>query len=143
MGRVLAIDNGSRRIGIALSDPLRIIAQSFRTVYRNQRDPERAVCEIAEIVSENDVDEIVIGAPNRTDGKCGESLRLAEELGALLYEKTGIQPKYLDERYTTVIASRYLIETGASREKRKAVIDQMAAQVILREYLDNLRSSEN
>ena len=59
--------------------------------------------------------------------------------GTLFFEKTGISPIYADERYTTVIASRILIETGVSGKDRKSVIDQMAAQIILREYLDNHR----
>lgn len=141
MGRAMAIDYGSRRIGIALSDPLRIIAQAYETVYWNGRSVDRALERIALIISENEVEDIILGSPRRTDGAVSESQRAAEEFGELIFQKTGLSPIYADERYTSVIASRYLDETGVSCRDRKSVIDQMAAQIILREYLDKHRPS--
>lgn len=139
MGRVMAIDYGSRRIGVALSDPLRIIAQPYETLYWNGKNPERVLDRLLRIIEENDVDDVILGSPRRTDGVVGASQQAAELFGSLFFEKTGLSPIYADERYTTVIASRYLIETGVSGRDRKSIIDQMAAQIILREYLDNHR----
>jgi len=139
MGRAMAIDYGSRRIGVALSDPLCVIAQPFETLYWNGKNPERVLERLSGIIEENDVDVVILGSPRRTDGVISESQKAAVLFGTLFFEKTGISPIYADERYTTVIASRILIETGVSGKDRKSVIDQMAAQIILREYLDNHR----
>jgi putative Holliday junction resolvase len=139
MGRAMAIDYGSRRVGVALSDPLRIIAQPFETLYWNGKNPERILERLSKIIEENNVEEVLLGSPRRTDGVVSASQQAAEMFGTLFFEKTGIAPIYVDERYTTVIASRYLIETGVQGKDRKNIIDQMAAQIILREYLDNHR----
>lgn len=136
----MAIDFGTRRIGIALSDPLRMIANGFETVSWNGIDATYAIDRISQIVIDKDVDEIVIGSPVRTDCGVSSSKQKAENFGELLSQKTGIAPVYRDERYTTVIASRYMNEIGIAGQDRKKIVDQLAAQIILREYLEIHRS---
>lgn len=138
----MAIDYGTRRIGIALSDPLRIIAQAYETINWNGKNIDYALDRISQIIEKNDIEEILIGSPRRTDGAVSISQQAAERFGALLFEKTDISPVFVDERYTTVIASNYMRETGVSGKDRKKIVDQMAAQIILREYLDKHRPDE-
>ncbi len=139
MGRVMAIDFGTRRIGIALSDVLRLTAHGYETVSWNGVDSNYAIDRIVEIIRDKEVSEIVIGKPKRTDLQVSESQRKAEAFGELLSQASGINPVYLDERYTTVIASRYLQDTGVSGKDRKKVVDQVAAEIILREHLETHR----
>lgn len=139
-GRVMGIDFGMRHIGVALSDILRITASGYETVNWNGVDPEKAVLRIAEIVKTMDVKEIVMGKPSKTDGTMSESERKAYIFGEMIEEQTGIKPVFKDERYTTVIASRMLHENNMKAQKQKKIIDQVAAEIILREYLEQHRS---
>ena len=139
MKRIMGVDFGTRRVGIALSDVLRMTASGFETINWNGEDSAFLLNRMAEIVREKDVDEIVFGLPKRTDNAESESARKARDLGSALAEITGLEPVYLDERYTTVIASRFLRETGVKRDKKKQVIDQVAAEIILSEYLERKR----
>ena len=137
-GRVMGIDFGTRHIGLALSDESRILARGFETVNWNGEDPEWALNRICEIIKEMEVNAIVIGRPARTDGTRSETEEKAEVFGAKLKEACGIEPVYKDERFTTVIASRYLHDCNIKAKKQKKVIDQVAAEIILQEYLDML-----
>ena len=139
MSRVMGIDYGSRHIGIALSDELRITASGYETVNWNGEDDEWALNRIAEIVKEKNVGVIVLGKPRRTDGGQSETEVKANAFGEKLEELTGIAPILKDERYTTVIASRYLHEQNIKAKKQKKVIDQEAAAIIVREYLEQQR----
>jgi putative Holliday junction resolvase len=139
MGRVMAIDFGTRRVGIALSDVLRLTAHGFETVSWNGKDVRFVLDRISTIIVEKDVTEVVIGLPRRTDGAASESQNMAQAFGLDLASLTGIEPFYQDERYTTVIASRYLRETNVSGRSKKNVVDQVAAEIILREYLESRR----
>lgn len=138
-GRVMGIDFGTRHIGIALSDEMRIIASGFETVNWNGEDDSWALNRICEIIKEKNVVEIVLGKPSRTDGTESESERKAKAFGDKLASLSGIEPVYRDERFTTVIASQYLHETNMKAKKQKKIIDQVAAEVILREYLEQNR----
>ena len=140
MSRVMAIDFGMRRIGVAISDPLRIMAQGLETINWNGVDSEYAIDRLAEIVKEKEITEIVLGKPSRTDGSVSESEEKAVLFGKLLEEKVGIRPVLRDERYTTVIASQFLRQTGVSGKNKKKVVDQVAAEIILQEYLDISRT---
>ncbi len=139
MGRVLGIDFGTRRVGIALSDQLRIAAHGFETISWNGDDDTFVLSRIAAIISEKEVDAIVIGKPQRTDGSESESQRKAMKFGEKLSELTGLIPVYRDERFTTVMASRYLSESGVSDRNKRKVVDQVAAEIILTEYLESHR----
>ncbi len=138
-GRVMAIDFGTRHIGVALSDELRIIASGFETVNWNGEDDSWAVNRIAEIVKEKNVAEILLGKPSKCNGEESESERKAKLFGDKVEEATGIKPILKDERYTTVIAAQMLHANNIKAKKQKKVIDQMAAEVILREYLEQQR----
>ena len=132
----MAIDFGMRRIGVAVSDPLRIMASGLETINWNGVDSDYAIDRLAEIVNEMEITEIVLGRPSRTDGTVSESEEKAVLFGKLLEEKVGIKPSFRDERYTTVIASRFLRSAGVSGKNKKKVVDQVAAEIILQEYLD-------
>ena len=136
----MAIDFGMRRIGVAVSDPLRIMASGLETINWNGIDSEYAINRLAEIVKEMEISEIVLGRPSRTDGTVSESEEKAVLFGQLLEEKVGIKPVFRDERYTTVIASQFLRSTGVSGKNKKKVVDQVAAEIILQEYLDISRT---
>ena len=134
MSRVMAIDFGMRRIGVAVSDPLRIMASGLETINWNGVDSDYAIDRLAQIVKEMEISEI------RTDGTVSESEEKAVLFGQLLEEKVGIKPVFRDERYTTVIASQFLRSTGVSGKNKKKVVDQVAAEIILQEYLDISRA---
>ena len=138
-GRIMGIDFGMRHIGVAMSDVLRITAQGYETVNWNGIDAERPALRIAEIIKENNVTEIVMGKPSKTDGSVSESELKAKLFGELIERETGIKPVFRDERYTTVIASRMLHENNMKAKKQKKIIDQVAAEIILREYLEQKR----
>ena len=103
MSRVMAIDFGMRRIGVALSDPLRMVASGYETVNWNGVDHEYALERISQIVKEKEVTEIVMGKPSRTDGTQSETEEKAIRFSSMIEEKTGIKPVFRDERFTTVI----------------------------------------
>ncbi len=134
-GRVMGIDFGMRHIGVALSDELRVIAKGFETINWNGVDDTWALNRIVEIINEKNVKEIVLGQPRRTDGGESESERKANAFADKLRELTDIPIHLRDERFTTVIASRYLHEANMNAKKQKKVIDQVAAEIILQEFL--------
>jgi putative holliday junction resolvase len=141
-GKWLGIDYGDARMGIAVSDPMGIIARGLETLRWNGRDLNRVLERIACLVRELGICGLVIGIPRRTDGKVGESENKARSLAAALAEATGLQPVLLDERYTTVIASRLLRDAGQKPSRRRDVIDQVAAEIILQEYLESRRQAD-
>lgn len=132
--RILAIDFGSRRHGIAISDPLGIIAQPLKSMQRTVmlNDIDR----IKDMIVENHVGRIVIGLPLNMDGT---PAALADEITAfaeMLKEKTGIPVDTWEERLSTLEAERMLISADVSRKKRKHVVDKLAATLILQSYMD-------
>ncbi|HAL74882.1 MAG TPA: Holliday junction resolvase RuvX [Clostridiales bacterium] len=140
-GKWIGIDYGDARIGIAVSDPMGVLARGLETIRWNGRDSAWALDRICIIVQEQQAVGIVIGVPRRTDGKPGPSEDKARSLAAELQSRTGIEPVLRDERYTTVLASRIMRETGIRADRRNAVIDQIAAEIILQEYLESRRKS--
>ncbi len=136
MGRTLALDVGSRTIGIAVSDPLGVIAQPVETWSRVGR--RRDVEHVAGVAREREVERIVVGLPIRTDGGEGpeaeEARRIADGLLGVL---EGVEVVFQDERFTTAQAERALIQADVRRRKRKQVIDQVAAVLILQAWLDS------
>ena len=138
-GRWMGIDFGMKHIGVALSDELWITASGFETVNWNGKDDSWAVNRIGDIVKEKNVSGIVLGKPSRTDGTVSHTEEAALEFGKKLEELTGIKPVLKDERYTTVLASRFMQDVGRSAKKQRPVIDQVAAEIILSDYLETLR----
>jgi len=138
-GRVMGIDFGMRHIGVALSDELWITASGFETVNWNGVDDTKALERIAQIASEKNVSVIVLGKPSKTDGTVSESEMKAIAFGEKLRELTGLEPVLKDERFTTVIASRMLHDVNIKAKKQKKIIDQVAAEIIVSEYLEQHR----
>ena len=136
-GRVLALDIGTVRIGAAISDSLGIIAQGLG-VWNAQNDEWRK--NFDEAVKTYDPKIVVAGLPLRTDGKDSESaLRVSGIIQQLRTEYPGIEFVFQDERFTTVIAQRTLIEADTSRRKQKKNIDKLAAVIILQDWLESHR----
>ena len=137
MGRILAIDYGEKRIGLALSDPMKITAQPFSVI--EVISFKKAANEIAMIVSEKDVEEIIIGMPYRSDGSEGEMAQRVREFAALLEKRVRVPLRFVDERMTTRAVERILIEGGVKRDKRKKVKDKLSATYLLEGYLESIR----
>ena len=132
--KIIALDIGTVRIGIATSDIMEIIASAYEVYRRKNLDVD--VKYIAELVSKLDAGEIVIGLPLKLDGTEGQSVEMAKSFGEKLSELTNVPIVYQDERLSTVSAQRVLIESGMRREKRKDKVDSIAATFILQTYLD-------
>jgi len=132
--RVLALDVGDRRIGVAVSDPGRVLARSLEVIERDGTG--RYLDRIMSLVEELNVGQVLVGHPILLDGTVGHQARQAEEVASALQER--IEPPVLlwDERLSTVSAERMLIERGERRAKRRQHIDAVAAAVILQSYLD-------
>ncbi len=130
MGRVLALDPGTRRIGVAVSDPLRISAHPLEVI-----EADGSLQRIADLAAEYDPDVIVVGLPVGLDGREGVAAGRARRLGSDVAGRTGRPVVYVDERFTTATAERTMIEAGAKRRARRASIDKVAATIILEQYL--------
>lgn len=135
MPRVLALDVGEKRIGIAVSDALNITAQGLETIER--KDTEGVLNRIRSLVKEYDIAKIIIGMPFNMDGREGFSAKLTHEFTSLLKKEMPISVETIDERLTTAQGERVLLEADVSRKKRKRSIDRIAAQLILQLYLDS------
>jgi len=134
--RIMGIDVGSVRIGVALSDELGLTAQPLTTVEAGA-GLAAAVSRIAELCSEHRVDRLVVGLPLALGGgDRGESSRRARALGDEVAERASVEVVYWDERFTTAEAERVLVTAGVKRAKRRQVVDKMAAALILQGYLD-------
>lgn len=132
-GRVLALDVGERRIGVAVSDPTGTAAQPLRTVPRAPGGQELAV--LAELIQRLDVKEVVVGLPTRTDGREGPEARRVREFVRRLRKLAGVPVLFVDERFTTREAERVLLAADLSRRRRRKVLDHVAAAIILEAYL--------
>jgi putative pre-16S rRNA nuclease len=137
-GRIMALDYGDRRIGIALSDPLRITARPLTTLVRRSQSQDLET--LTGLVREHEVTRIVVGWPLAMDGSRTERVRLTETFMRQVGRATGLPVEKWDERLTTVQAERTLIEGGVRRERRREVIDQVAAVILLQSYLDAARA---
>ena len=132
--RIMSLDLGEVRIGIAVSDIMRIIASGLETYTRRNIDLDTTY--IANLVKEHNVGLIVLGLPINMDGTKGERVEKTYAFAEALKEKVNCQIDYMDERLTTVTAERILIDGNVRRDKRKQVIDKLAATIILQSYLD-------
>ncbi len=126
---------GEQRIGVAVSDTLKIAAQPYRVVAR--RDTPRAIREILDIAREKNVERIIVGMPLGLQGDKGVMARRITEFAVLLAKETDIPTEEWDERYSTRVAERALIEGNVSRRKRRQVRDKTAAALILQNYIDS------
>jgi putative Holliday junction resolvase len=139
VGRVMALDYGDRRIGVALSDPLGITAQPLLTLEHRSRADD--IDRLARLAREHAVLRVVVGLPLGMDGTRGERVRLTELFMERFRKVTGLPVESWDERLTTVQAERALIESDLSRRRRRGVIDQAAAVILLQSWLDARRAA--
>ena len=138
MGRVMALDVGNVRIGVAVSDLMGIIANPLET-YTRKGDITRDVNYIVQLAKAHEVSLFVSGLPLGLNGLENEQTRKTREFVDALTAATDIPVKFMDERFTTLSAERVLIEGNVRRENRKKVIDKVAATIILQNYLDSKR----
>lgn len=134
MARKMGLDLGNVNIGIAFSDPMAMFASGF--VNYRRRSLEQDLRYIADMAKDKGVDTIVVGLPKNMDGTDGERVQFTYDFCAELQKYTSIPIVYQDERLTTVSAEKLLISADVRREKRKKVIDEVAASIILQNYLD-------
>ncbi len=134
---MLGLDVGDRWIGVALSDPLAILASPLTRIERS--DDEAAVKAITALVRQHGVKGVVAGLPYSLDGSVGQQAVRVQEFLRRLADSVGVPVETMDERLSTVTAVQGMIEAGVSREKRKGRVDAAAAAVILQWYLDRLR----
>jgi putative Holliday junction resolvase len=132
--RILAIDPGSRRLGLALSDPSGTVALPLRVLVRRS-EPED-LKELTAVVRENEVELVLMGLPRMMDGSIDVAARSAQMFGAKVSNAVGVPVEYWDERLTTVAAERFLIEQGKRRAQRRQDVDKVAATLLLQGYLD-------
>lgn len=137
--RILALDVGRKRIGIAVSDPLGITAQGLEVLERKNWDKDLA--RLQEIARPYEVQEILVGLPRHMDGRLGEQAEEILALARALGEALGAKVATWDERLSTVEAERLLITADLSRARRRRVVDQVAATLILQAYLDSHQRS--
>ena len=135
LGRVLALDLGKKRIGLAISDGLGITAQGLDTLARINKRTDVAV--LAQLIRERGVTQILMGNPLHMSGRESRQSEWTQEFARDLEKRTGIPVKMWDERLTTVEASRVLRASGIGIEKRKAAVDQLSAVILLQSYLDS------
>jgi putative Holliday junction resolvase len=135
MARILGLDFGTRRCGVAVSDPMHIIASAHEVI---EIDSEKKLLRrIREICAEVEAERIVVGLPFNMDGSEGASATASKAFAEKLAEKIGLPVDMWDERLSTKSAEAALIEAGTRREKRKGLIDKVAAQIMLQHYLDS------
>jgi putative Holliday junction resolvase len=139
VARVLAVDYGEKRIGLAVSDELGITASPLMTLTR--RSDEEAIQQIAQLASKLKVKQIVVGLPRRTDAQEGEMERKVKAFAEKLKQAVSVPVALFDERFTTRIAEQVLLEADLSRRKRKQVRDRLAAVILLQSFLEAQRMS--
>ena len=135
MKRALGIDHGDARIGLAISDDLGMLAHPLETI-KTSETPDPAA-RIAQIVASENIGQIVLGMPRNMDGSYGPASEKVKAFAAKLAEKTECPVKFWDERLTSVAAQKSLHAGGKNTKQSRAVIDQVAAQLILQGWLDS------
>ncbi len=132
--RIMALDYGDVRIGIALTDPTRTIASPHETYTRVSFTKDMEY--LTQLVKDKNVKVIVFGLPLNMDGSSGIRVQKTQEFANALAKRVDAKIEYMDERLTSVGAEKFLLSQDVSRAKRKQVIDKLAAQMILQDYLD-------
>ncbi len=133
MRRILALDVGTVRVGVALSDPLGMTAQPLMVIHRRREDP---FIKVADLVAEYEVERVVVGRPLTLSGEAGLAVESVDAFVEELAKKLEVPIESWDERLTTAQAQRVMITAGVRRDKRKEKIDKVAAALILQSYLE-------
>lgn len=136
--KILGIDMGERRIGLALSDPLGYTAQGLNTI--QIKNPEDVCDKLMDVIKEKKVELLVFGLPKNMNGTLGPQAKKVQEYADKLKQLSGLPVDFEDERLSTVSAEQVLLMADQSRAKRKKAIDRMAAVIILQSYLDRNRN---
>lgn len=135
--RIIGLDVGSKTVGVAVSDPLGLTAQGLEIIPIDEAKGYYGLDRLAELIQHYQVSKIVIGLPKNMNNSEGPRAEASRAFGQLTIEHFGLPVDYQDERLTTVAAERMLVEQAdLSRGKRKKVIDKLAAQLLLQNYLD-------
>ncbi len=137
MGRILAVDFGTKKMGLAMSDPMKITAQPFEVI--EVISLKKTANRIAEIVREYQVEEVILGMPYTSTGEISRTGEDVTAFAEMLKKRINVPVKFIDERMTTMGARRVLDEAGIKRKKHKKVIDKIAATYLLEGYLKSLR----
>ena len=133
--RLMGVDYGDKRVGVALSDLLCIIASPYE-VFENKGEDD-AINHLAELIKTQNVSDVAFGLPLNMDGSEGERAILHKKIGQKLQQVSGATVHFIDERLTSAEAEDLLIEGGLRREERKKIIDKVAAQMILQTYMNS------
>lgn len=137
--RMMGLDFGTKTVGVAVCDPTGLIARGVETIPRREDHMLRATLRrIEELIEEYRIETIVLGYPKNMDDTIGERAKSTEEFARTLARRMGLRVILWDERLTTVAADEILSESGVPRAERKNVIDQVAAEIILQDYLDHV-----
>ena len=139
-GKYLAVDYGDKRTGLADCDPSGMIASGIGTI--SEGGMKKTAIKVAAVARERGVKRIIIGLPKNMDGTEGERADVIKAFAALLSEECDIQIDLYDERMTTMVAHRFLSESGTFGKKSKGVVDTLSAEIILQNYLDRERSAK-
>ena len=134
--RIIALDIGDRRIGVALSDPLGMLASPLTTIERATPDTDSAIDAILALVNEHEAAEILVGIPYLMSGRIGAQARITLDFATALAQRTHIPVTHADERLSSVQADRMLAQSGTSNTRDKSRTDSAAAAIILQSYLD-------
>ncbi len=137
--RIMALDHGTKRIGVAVSDELRWIAQPLETFERRSLDAD--IAHIQHLVRTHEVGTVVMGIPLRLDGEVGPAAQAVNRFVERLTQVLNVPVVTWDERMTTKSAEQFLIAADVSRNKRKGAVDRVAAALLLQSYLENLAST--
>ena len=138
---ILSVDYGDARTGIAVCDALQMLASPVTVIHQTEKEP--LADEICRIAAEKKAQKLVLGLPKNMDGSEGESAKNAREFAEKLNVLTGIETVMQDERGTTVTAHNFLNTTNTRGKKRKNVVDEVAAAIILQDFLDSRKSRQN
>ncbi|MBM0045762.1 Holliday junction resolvase RuvX [Anaerococcus sp. mt242] len=138
MTRIMGLDVGDKTIGVALSDPMFLIANPLETIKRKKASLD--IQRLVELINENDVEEIVVGLPKNMNNSIGPQSMKVMSFVDLLKKQTDKEIVYQDERMTTIQSERVLIDMDVRRENRKEHIDKIAASFILQTYLDRRKN---
>ena len=137
---IMSVDLGKARTGLALCDKTEFLASPYKVIF--EKSPNRLPERVAEAAKEANAELVVVGLPKNMDGSEGESAKNARAFAESLSELTGLPVKMQDERGTTITAHSFLNDTNTRGKKRKNVVDEVAATIILQDYLDKRKASK-
>ena len=138
MGRILSIDYGNKRVGLAVTDPLKIIANGFTTI----QNDDRCLDKILSIIKEQNVEKIIVGKPLNLKGEMGTKAEEVLQFVKKLQELTSLEIHHIDERFTSVMAQRSILAMGTPKKQRqqnKGKVDEIASAILLQGYLDTVK----